>query len=679
MKRPGYLDPILAVGLGVSALALYTTTLEPTVLPGDAGEFQFVPYLLGVAHPTGYPLYCLLGWVWSHLLPLGDVAYRMNLFSAFWVAVAVALLYPTALALLRQATPELPLLARRLLAGLASATLAVTPTLWSQAVMAEVYGLHILFLVLLLYLLLAWDRRREPRLLLLAAACLGLGLAHHSTTVLWIPAALVYLWLEVGVGREWLRGSSKGRVALSLSLLAAVILPLLLYLYLPLRAPHTPYLDLRLTDERQLVLYENTLSNLVDFVTGGPFGGSVDFSVDLGQRLALAGGLLLDEVGWPGIVLAALGLLQLALGRRGGLLALTGLAYAAVVAFNLVYTIGDIYVLFIPSYLVVVLWMVLGVATLVGLVMRVFAPGRPSAPAEAGTAVPAVVPARGQALVVLAVLPFLLLPLWLATGSYAAVDRSGDTAARDGWQALLAVPVPGDAVLVSNDRNDIMPMWYFQFVEGRRPDLLGLFPLITPEYPTLGTVLDLGMSTGRPLYLIKEMPGIEVKVAVGDEVSLGSGARLWPVTGPAVPGEPEHPLQGRLGGAMALVGYAHDPSSPRPGQELALTLYWEPLQPIERPYHSFVHLLDGQGNIVAQSDHQPGGVYYPTTLWRPGERLRDEHTLSLPAGVAPGAYRLLAGLYAFSADGILEPLGEPVLLGEVAIQGVRRAQPDQGL
>jgi hypothetical protein len=654
MKRPGLLDPILAFGLGGAALALYITTLAPSVLPGDGGEFQFVPYLLGVAHPTGYPLYCLLGWAWSHLLLLCNVAYRMNLFSAFWSAAAVALLYPTALALLQQAAPELPLLARRLLAGLASATLAVTPTLWSQAVMAEVYGLHVFLLVLLLYLLLSWGRRREPRLLALAAACLGLGLAHHSTTVLWIPAALTYVGLERhNAPKPGLR-RGQSRIAFTLSVLAAFLLPLSLYLYLPLRAPHTPYLHLQLSAGRQLVLYENTLANLVDFVTGGPFGGSVDFSVDLGQRLSMAGGFLLDEVGWVGIVLATLGLLRLLFGRRRSLLALTGLAYTAIVAFNLVYAIGDIYVLFIPSYLVVVLWLVVGTGTLVGGAMRA-AQGKAAGPG------------RLRPLGALAVVPFFLLPLWLATAHYNAVDRSGDTGARDGWQALLSSPVPHDAVLVSNDRNDIMPMWYYQYVEGQRPDLLGLFPLITPEYPTLGPILDLALNTGRPLYLLKEMPGIEVKVAIGEEVRLGEGARLWPIAGPAVPAEPEFPVQGQLGEAMALLGYARNPDSPHPGQELGLALYWQPLQSLARDYHSFVHLLDGQGNIVAQSDHRPGGVYYPTTLWRRGERLRDQHRLSVPVDAPPGGYHLVAGMYAPSGDGTLEPLGQPILLGEIEL------------
>ena len=105
--RRRLLDLLIAALLGGASFALYAVTLAPTVLAGDGGEFQFVPYLLGVAHPTGYPLYTALGWLWSHLLPLGDVAYRMNLFSALWAALAVALLYPLTRSLLRQVLPSL--------------------------------------------------------------------------------------------------------------------------------------------------------------------------------------------------------------------------------------------------------------------------------------------------------------------------------------------------------------------------------------------------------------------------------------------------------------------------------------------------------------------------------------------------------------------------------------------
>ncbi|MFN2169291.1 MAG: protein O-mannosyl-transferase family [Anaerolineae bacterium] len=643
MKRTALLDMLLALGLGGAAFGLYLITLAPTVLAGDGGEFQFVPYLLGVAHPTGYPLYCLLGWAWSHLLPVGDVAYRMNLFSAFASTAAVGLLYPLSLLLFGQILPALSIGARRLLGLLAATLFATTPTLWSQSIIAEVYGLHILLVVLFLFLLLEWGEQGRFSLLVMAACCFGLGLAHHRTTLLLAPAALAYVWLTARRQRQTI--STKRRSWLWV--VVAALLPLVLYLYIPLRAPHTPYLHLPLDEGRELVLYENSVASFFDFVLGGPFGGSLDLSVDLGQRLSMAWDLLRGEVGWPGVLLALLGLLTLIRARRWPVLALTGLIYVATVTFNLVYTIGDIFVLFIPSYLMVVLWIAVGVGGLAEVAAsRARTPGRSLS---------------SRPWAALIVLPFFLLPAWTVARYYDQVDQSGNARARSRWQRILAEPLPSRAALISNDRNDIMPMWYFQYVEDRRPDLLGLFPLIAPEYPSLGEVLDLALSTDRPLYLIKEMPGIEIKVAVEAE------GGLWRIAGPAAQGQPEHALDGQLAGAVALGGYDLYPDQPRPGEGLQISLYWQALRPLEERYHSFVHLIDGAGKRVAQSDHQPGGVYYPTTLWHLGERLRDDHYLTVPADAPPGTYRLLAGMYALSGEGQLQALGEPISLGQLEV------------
>jgi hypothetical protein len=655
------LDLAPAVLLGVAAFALYAKTLAPTILVGDGGEFQFAPYMLGIAHPTGYPLYCLLGWAWSHLLSVRDVAYRMNLFSAFWAGMAVGLLYPTARMLLRRSVPALPAPVHGLIAALAAASFAVTPTFWSQAIIAEVYSFHTFFVVLLFLLLLAWAERPSRRYLLLVALTCALGLTHHRTTLLLFPAIVAYLWLS---DRSVFRDRR-----LILGALPLLLLPLALYLYIPLRAPHTPYLNLPLNGERELILYDNTLSGFVDFVLGGPFGSSVDLSVDLGDRLAMAWGFLRNQVGWIGIGLALVGLAGLAVtgphpprpdhpvptGEHGqdrqaqagsgrgsrAVMALTGLTYLTLVAFNLIYTIGDVFVLYIPSYVVVVLWLAAGVGFLVQIGRRLAS--------------------KWQWASALAVLPFFVLPLYVGIGYYAKVDQSQNSAARTGWEAILAGSPPSGALLISNDRNEIMPLWYFQYVDGRRPDLLGLFPLITADYPSLGHVLDLALSTDRPIYLVKEMPGVGVKVRVEAE------GQLWQIMGPAVEEEPTYALTERLDDALLLVGYDRSPHSPRPGRSLQISLHWEALRSLEATYHSFVHLLDAKGHKVAQSDQQPGGDYYPTTLWRRGERLRDDHTLTVPLDAPVGVYHLLVGMYALSADGTLEPLGEPVSFGQLEI------------
>ncbi len=116
---------------------------------------------------------------------------------------------------------------------------------------------------------------------------------------------------------------------------------------------------------------------------------------------------------------------------------------------------------------------------------------------------------------------------------------------------------------------------------------------------------------------------------------------------------------------MRLMGYDQSPPSARPGQTVTLTLYWQPQSEVERDYTSYVHLVNEAGQSVVQSDHRLGGDYYPTSLWRPGEVLRDQHVLSIPAGTPPGAYRLVAGMYLYPA---LEPLGGGADVGLLAVK-----------
>ena len=179
------LDYALALLTALLAFVLYLRTLAPGVLGGDSGEFQFAAWLGGFAHPTGYPLYLLLGWLWTHLLPLHDPAWRMNAFSALWGGVATGLVYLLALRMLRQATAN-PW--SRLLALFAALTFAVTPTFWSQATLAEVYTLNAALVAAILLGLVIWGQTGSRRALYLTALLYGLSLAHHRTTLLYLPA-----------------------------------------------------------------------------------------------------------------------------------------------------------------------------------------------------------------------------------------------------------------------------------------------------------------------------------------------------------------------------------------------------------------------------------------------------------------------------------------------------------
>ena len=651
------LNRTLAVLLGLASLILYLRTLAPGVLAGDSGEFQFVAYLGGIAHPTGYPLYLILGWLWSHLLPWGNVAWRVNLFSALWGGVAVALIYLLAERLLRTAVPTLPTLARYLAAAVAALTFACSDIFWSQAVIAEIYTLHAAFVAGVLWLVLWWAEGSEgtdgsegatSRLTLVALAC-GLSLTHHRTMLLLAPAGLLFVWLTLQtnrtrmntgehgstIGSPW--SSAWGRV------LAALLLPLLIYLYIPLRAPHVSYLAVPLSAGRSLQLYDRSLLGLLNFVLGRVFAGALLSPAAAWTRLSLAGGVLLRQFGWVGIMLGLLGLVRLIVGRRWRLLILTGLSFAALMAFNLFYGIGDIHVFFIAPALIMACWIGIGVAALAEMVRA----NRKSQMANRNLEFAiSDLPSAMVALLSLA------LPITLLLHNFSLVDRSSDTAARDRWQAILAAPTPEEAILVSNDRDEVMPLWYMQQVEGVRPDLTGLFPLIVqePGWGNVAQVVERALETGRSVYLIKPMPGLEVKFA------LQPTEGLIEVLGPAASGPPEEPSGLALADTVRLHGY--DLRSPlEPGTVLDVALHWQPLAEIGGDYTSFVHLLDAEGQKVAQSDHLPGGVYYPTSLWQPGETLLDMHRLVLPEALGPAPRTLLVGFYRQPS---LEQLGEPL-------------------
>ena len=174
---PGPWPAIAAFGV---ALAAYAATLCPSVYTEGSGELIGATAMLGTAHPTGYPLYCLLGRFFSLLAPLGSPALRVNAFTALTGAAAAG-----ALAAWLQARGLRPWSA---LAG--GLLWAFSGTFWSQSVIAEVYGMAALFAVLIVAA--ASPPLDSPRRLVLLGLMTGMGTTTHLQVALLCPAIL---WL----------------------------------------------------------------------------------------------------------------------------------------------------------------------------------------------------------------------------------------------------------------------------------------------------------------------------------------------------------------------------------------------------------------------------------------------------------------------------------------------------
>lgn len=207
----------------VSALATYGLTLCPSVYVEGSGELIGATYWLGTPHPTGYPLYALLGRLLAVALPLTPAAHAVNAATAIMAAAAAAALC----ALLRMRGCGT---AAAVGAGLA---LAWSRTFWSQAVIAEVYGLFALAaIVVLANGLRARGGADRERWQLLTGYLAGLGVTTHLQFVLLLPWVLIaVLWpVGVGGGRRVVALIAAG-IRIGLGLIAGVSL----LLYLPVR------------------------------------------------------------------------------------------------------------------------------------------------------------------------------------------------------------------------------------------------------------------------------------------------------------------------------------------------------------------------------------------------------------------------------------------------------------
>ena len=258
-------------------------------------------------------------------------------------------------------------------------------------------------------------------------------------------------------------------------------------------------------------------------------------------------------------------------------------------------------------------------------------------------------------LIVLFVLPF---QLWTRYTTLVEQLQDESTAARALWEGILAADPPANAILVSNDRNEIVPLFYLQTVENRARGSTGLFPLIAPDArfadigTTVQTALDAGASVqpNQPVYLIKPMHGLEARFALAP-----ANPPLVQVTGPAAAAEPAVAADA-VYGPLRLLGYDMQPAAALTGTDTltdTVTLHWQVTGPLPGDYTTTVQLFDAAGSKLAQDDRRAGGDYYPTTLWKPGEVILDRHTLALPAGAQPT--RLLVGMYTGPDAALLAP------------------------
>lgn len=232
--------------LFIISIVIYFITANPGLGFTDSGELASVCALLGIAHPTGYPLFTLLGHIWTfipHSVPLIQI---LNYFAGFLTSLSVVCFYFTLLELFKildfkNLNHEENQTSNKWIALISSFTYAFALTIWGQAGAIEVYPLHILFInIILLFFLKSFSfKEKKERYLLLTAFLLGLSFTNHLTTVLLLPAVLLLFLYPPN--QEF--SLNKNKFQFLLLLIIPFILSITLYLFLPARSSTLPEMN----------------------------------------------------------------------------------------------------------------------------------------------------------------------------------------------------------------------------------------------------------------------------------------------------------------------------------------------------------------------------------------------------------------------------------------------------
>jgi len=641
-----------AGGLFIASLVLYIGTLAPSVVTifDDSLEFQLVTYQLGIAHPTGYPLYTLLGKFFT-FIPIGDVAYRVNLMSAIFGAVTVALVYLLILQVAPRkkgeliAISDIPSWPLHLGGIIGALLLAVGLVFWKQATVAEVYTLNAFFVVSLLLLVtglphleivpleapplraitrfIPTQRRaradtffnqyyqKRRRGILWLAFLAGLSLTHHRTMLLLFPALAIYLYFTYK--------SQLFKPKILLLGILLFVLPLLLYLYLPWRG-HIGSLDGTYQNTWTGFWRQVSASGYGLFIFDNPFGHERDF--------LFYWNLLADQ--FYTTVLGLIGIIYLFLVGQRRILLLTGVAFLTYLTFNLFYTVTDIEVFFIPNFLIWAVWSGVGATFLLYTAAGIKLAGvnrHSSQPQKKGLK---------PVLIIANLAVFALILFQLFRPNWAMIKQSYTWQVHDYgldiFQQSLP-PVKYRGAVIVGILGETTLIRYFQQTEIRRPDIETVAADLEAE--RLTTVENL-LAEGRSVYLTRELPGAPERwslSAVGPLIRVNPEPLTTPPQFSFAANQPVTP-------EITLLGYnlsrpSHHDQGPAP---LRLTLFWQVNDSIATDLKVSARLLTPSGEIQAVTDAIPVHFAYPTTTWRPGEIISDVYDLDLPLDTSPGQY-----------------------------------------
>jgi hypothetical protein len=420
--------------------AVYFKTLAPAVSWIDSGELATVCTSLGIAHPTGYPVYTLVGRTVS-LIPLGTPILKLNLLSLLFICFANLTFFFLLLRVTELLFPDIKKSLREYLSLVSTLIFSFTPTLWSQATSNEVYGLNVLLSTLLFYLIFSQISLRKQeknvwsdKIFYLFFFLYGLSFGNHLSIVLLLPG-FIFIYLMI-YGKSLFE---KKRVFL---LFSFFILGISVYLYLPIRSSLSPILNWGDT---------SSLSNLKRHISGWQY--RVWMFSESGQAFweNLKNYLRLFYSQFPlyllpGVIFGFVILLR----KNWKVFIFLLLIFLFTIFYGVNYQIPDIDPYFLPSFLVAAIWLGCGIAWLFSLLQRRIHNPRTVA--------------------IILIILFSSLPFVNLFRNYFKQDESRNYFSYD-YATNILRSIKKDSIVLTKIWDHYSPWLYLKYVENKRPDV----------------------------------------------------------------------------------------------------------------------------------------------------------------------------------------------------------------
>ncbi len=447
---------LLFLGIAVTAGIVYGFTLAPSVVHIDSGELAAVQSTLGIAHPTGYPLFTILGYLFLQIPLFPSNIAQLNFLSLIY-CVAGLFFWVKSLRLILTHYSQIPKAAERkkrprsrkkashpsseepapLYADLTALItgglfLGFSRTYWSQSSSVEVYSLHVLLIVLVVYFLLRayLYPQQDIKPWIWVAVALSLSFSNHMTSLLILPGVAFLFFKKMGIRRQTVKP-----VLIMTGLF--VVLIALLYLYLPLRASQNPVLNWGNPENWK---------NLIRHVSGKQYSVWLFSSADSAwKNFSRFIDAFPGEFTWAGLILGILGVLQ-TLKKWTGLSIFLFISFFCTVLYAINYDIHDLETYFLLAYLVFAFWIAIGIRwCLVRIRIKKW---------------------------IFIVIPALFFCIvYESVSHYSENDQSNLTIYEEYTKQALA-SIPTGAVLLSYQWDYLIsPAYYFQFIEGYRRDV----------------------------------------------------------------------------------------------------------------------------------------------------------------------------------------------------------------